>query len=172
MPLTQIDVKTIELNPFTLMDEDWMLITAGDAQACNTMTASWGGLGELWNEDVATIYVRPQRYTKTFLDAKDTFSCCFFDERFREMMRYCGRVSGRDEDKIQKAGLHVLYDEADTPYFEEARMVLLCQKIYCAPLDPKGIVVPAYDQNYYADQDYHTMYVGKVQKVLMQELQI
>ena len=172
MRLTEIDMKTMELNPFTLMNEDWMLITAGDESKCNTMTASWGGLGELWNESVATIYVRPQRYTKEFLDVKDTFSCCFFDERYREMLQYCGRVSGREEDKIQKTGLHALYDEAGTPYFEEARMVLLCRKIYCAQLDPKGILVPAYDQKNYAAHDYHTMYIGKVQKVLMQELYI
>ena len=40
-----------------------MLITAGDENRHNAMTASWGGVGELWGKYVSTIYIRPQRYT-------------------------------------------------------------------------------------------------------------
>ena len=49
-----------------------MLITAGTKEKCNTMTASWGGLGVLWGGPVATVYIRPQRYTMEFVEGSDS----------------------------------------------------------------------------------------------------
>jgi len=34
----------------------------------NTITASWGGFGVLWGKNVAFIFIRPQRYTKEFVE--------------------------------------------------------------------------------------------------------
>ena len=62
--LKPIDPKAIDQNVFSLIGEKWMLITAGTAERCNTMTASWGGLGVIWGAPSATCYIRPQRYTK------------------------------------------------------------------------------------------------------------
>ena len=59
-----MDPKTLRENVFSLIGDRWMLITAGNGEVCNTMTASWGGLGILWGAPVATCYIRPQRYTK------------------------------------------------------------------------------------------------------------
>ena len=44
-----------------MIGKDWMLITAADPDtgAVNTMTASWGAMGELWNKDVCFIFIRP-----------------------------------------------------------------------------------------------------------------
>ena len=55
-----------------------MLITAGTEEQCNTMTASWGGLGVLWGAPAATVYLRPQRYTKEFVDREEYFTLAFF----------------------------------------------------------------------------------------------
>ena len=43
--LKRIDPKEIGQNVFSLIGDQWILITAGTAEQCNTMTASWGGLG-------------------------------------------------------------------------------------------------------------------------------
>ena len=48
---------------FHLIGKEWMLITSGTIDRFNTMTASWGGIGWLWNKPVAYIFVRPDRYT-------------------------------------------------------------------------------------------------------------
>ena len=40
MPLKEVDVKSLDINPFTAIGDDWMLVTAGDAASHNTMTAS------------------------------------------------------------------------------------------------------------------------------------
>ena len=63
MMFHEIAPKTLTENVFSLIGDRWMLITAGTPDHCNTMTASWGGLGVLWRKPMATIYVRPQRYT-------------------------------------------------------------------------------------------------------------
>lgn len=96
-------------NPFTLIGKQWMLITAEKDGKVNTMTASWGGLGEIWEQSAAYIVVRPQRYTKEFLDAADTFSLTFFEESYRKTLSYLGTVSGREEDKIAKPGLTIAH---------------------------------------------------------------
>ena len=44
----RIDPKELNQNVFSMIGEQWMLVTAGTAERCNTMTASWGGLGVLW----------------------------------------------------------------------------------------------------------------------------
>ena len=73
-------IREYRENVFDAIGSQWMLITAGNDEKINTMTASWGGMGVLWKRNVATVYVRPQRYTKQFIDASDHFSLCFFDE--------------------------------------------------------------------------------------------
>ena len=72
--MRKIDPKTLDKNIFSAIGDQWMLITAGTADRCNTMTASWGGLGVIWNAPSATCYIRPQRYTKEFVDREDYFT--------------------------------------------------------------------------------------------------
>ena len=114
------EINPIDLNEstFRLIGHDWMLVTAAHNSRVNTMTASWGGFGVLFNKNVAYIFVRPQRFTKEFVDGSDRFSLTFFDKSFKKELSYLGTASGKDEDKISKAGLTTLY-LVETPYFEE-----------------------------------------------------
>jgi flavin reductase (DIM6/NTAB) family NADH-FMN oxidoreductase RutF len=161
---TAIDPKKMPGNPFQLIGSEWMLITAANGGQVNTMTASWGGLGVMWGMNVAYIALRPSRLTKALIDASDTFSLTFFDPSYKKQMSYLGTVSGRDEPKILKSGLTVAY-AGDTPYFDEARLVLVCRKIYHQVYDPTGFVDPSIMKNY-AIKDYHTFYIAEVTQVL------
>ena len=152
-----------EANAFQKIGRDWMLITAGDRRSVNTMTASWGGLGVLWNANVCFAFVRPTRYTYEFMEREDTFSLSFFDRGYRQALQLCGRVSGRDRDKIAEAGLTVCHDER-APYFAEAETVLVCRKIYVQDLDPAHFLDPTIATHY--TDDYHRVYVGEIVKVL------
>jgi flavin reductase (DIM6/NTAB) family NADH-FMN oxidoreductase RutF len=102
-------IQQFKCNPFSMIGEDWMLITAEHNGQTNTMTASWGGLGFMWGKNVAFIVIRPQRYTKEFIDATDTFSLCFFEKQYKKILGYLGSISGRDEDKITKSGLNITH---------------------------------------------------------------
>lgn len=154
-------------NPFERIGKDWMLITAGDADRCNTMTASWGGLGVLWNKDVSFIFIRHSRHTFQFAENEAYYSLCFFPEEYRPALALCGRVSGRDTDKIAEAGLTPVFDR-EAPYFAEASAVVLCRKVYADEIE-SGCFVDETLLSHYADHDYHRMYVGEIVKVLVKE---
>ena len=128
------------------------------------MTASWGGLGTLWNKPVVTCYVRPQRYTREFLDKEEYFTVSFYEDTFRPALATCGRTSGRDTDKAEATGLDPVFTEA-APFFRQAQLVFVCKKIYRGEIDPAGFIDPTIEENYY-NKDYHYIYIGEVVKVL------
>ncbi len=161
-------ITPFELNEnlFSLLDKEWMLITARDPETkkINTMTASWGGFGILWNKPVAFVFIRPQRYTKEFTERAEGMTLSFFAEEYRDALKLCGRVSGRDCDKIGKAGLTpTLIGERAA--FAEARMVMSCRKLYADDLKESAFVDPALLSNYSA-KDYHTMYIVEIEGIL------
>lgn len=166
----EIDVSEFKVSPFSLIKDEWMLITAKADGKVNTMTANWGALGELWYKYVSFIFVRPGRYTYQFIENSDTYSLTFFDRSFRDKLAYLGKVSGRDEDKIKKCELDVVCDpEFDTPYFEQASAVIICKKIHGQVIDPNCFVDKSIDEVCFPRKDYHTMYVGEVMKVLIRQ---
>ena len=58
----EIEFSEVKENVVDLIAKQWALVTAGDKDGYNTMTVSWGAVGELWGVDTATVYIRPQRY--------------------------------------------------------------------------------------------------------------
>lgn len=165
MGLKNTNINDLQLNPFTLFDKQWCLISAGDEKGMNTMTASWGGLGVFWSKNVATVYIRSTRYTKEFVDANAVFTVSFFPPEYRKALSYLGTVSGRNTDKITESGLTPVLKH-DTVYFKEASLVLICQKIYSTEIDPSHFEDPETDDEIYPKKDYHTLYIGEIVKVL------
>lgn len=161
-----VDVKELSLNPFAAVGDEWMLITAGTKENCNTMTASWGGLGVLWHKNVATVYIRPQRYTKKFVDEQEYFTLTFFGDAHRDALALCGSKSGRDMDKIAACGFTVAEASCGAPYFEEARLVLVCRKLYEDTLKPEQFLDPACDTDCYPNRDHHTFYIAEIVEAL------
>lgn len=159
------NIDTTELeNVFKLIGQDWTLITAKSGDKINTMTASWGGMGHLWNKDVVYIFIRPQRHTLDFVDNSDHFTLTFFPEKYRNDLTYLGTVSGREEeDKISKTRLTPVVD-GEFVYFEENRIVIKCKKVYKQKLDNECFLDPSIEKNY--DNDYHYMYIGEILEVL------
>jgi len=152
-------------NPFTLIANDWMLITAGPPESFNTMTASWGGVGHIWGKDVCWCVVRPVRHTYRFMEENPGFTLTFFDERYREALNICGTRSGRDGNKVADAGLTPVAGPIEgTTTFAEARLVIACRKLYTHDIDAARFVDPALDQNY-PNKDYHRMYFGEIVEV-------
>ena len=161
----KIDPKALDQNVFSLIGDQWMLITAGNQDQCNAMTASWGGLGVLWGKPVATVYIRPQRYTLEFVEREDTFTLCFFGEQYRKALALCGSKSGRDVDKVKECGFTVATAEG-APYFEEADLVLVCKKAYWQDMDPTHFLDGEIDSKWYPEKDYHRIFIGEIVEVL------
>ena len=144
-----------------------MLISAKKDGITNTMTASWGMAGHLWNEDVVMVFIRPQRYTHEFVDNSTTFSISFFDGKKKEL-GYLGKVSGKDEDKISTVNFHVTEIEG-TPTFEEAKFTIICEKIYIDSLKEDSFLNKEILTKHYPDMDLHTIYIGKVKGMYINE---
>ena len=171
--MKEIDVKELQMNPMTLIGNEWMLTTAGNEEnGYNTMTASWGHLGSIWGHGgksaTSTIFVRPQRYTKEFVDREDVYTLCFFTEGYKEQLAYLGSHSGRDEDKVAKVGLTPVFLDGTT-YFKEANLVLICKKLYRAPILEEGFIDKSIVEDCYPEKDFHDMYIGSIEKVLIAE---
>ena len=149
---------------FTIFDKEWALLTAGTSGHYNTMTISWGGLGTLWGKSVATVYVKPVRYTHEFMEQSEYFTVSFYAEEYRSALSLLGSLSGRDGDKVAKAGLtpRALHDAVT---FQEARVTLVCRKIYRQDLDTAQMPAEVVS-SYYAEEAAHTMYIGEVVDII------
>lgn len=162
----KIEPTELTENPFKLIGDDWMLITSKKEDKINTMTASWGGLGIMWGKKVAYIVVRPQRFTKEFIDFEGKFTLTFFDKNYKKQLGYLGTVSGKDEDKISKSGLNIDYIN-DMPYFAEGKVVLSCKKLYSQYLKEENFSDSSLSEKWYPEKDYHEMYIAEITEALI-----
>jgi flavin reductase (DIM6/NTAB) family NADH-FMN oxidoreductase RutF len=169
--MKEISVSELMLNPMTMIAKEWMLITAGNQKdGYNTMTASWGHLGSMWGHGgglpTAVIYLRPQRYTKEFVDREERFTISVFSEQYKKDLGYLGVVSGRDQDKVAATKLTPAFQE-DFTYFAQAKLVLVCRKLYHSTLKEEGFVDKSILTDHYPNRDLHEMYIGQIEKVLV-----
>lgn len=150
---------------FDLISRRWMLVTAGGPGGWNTMTASWGGLGHLWNRDVCFVFVRPQRHTRRFMDESDLFTVSFFGEEQRAALEFCGSHSGRNVDKAASTGLLPFEPAPGCVSFRQAELVLAARTIYSQDILRDGFLDVA-PLELYPTGDFHRMYVGEITAAL------
>lgn len=155
----------LKSNVFDMIGKQWMLVGAAKDGKTNAMTASWGGMGVLWGKNVVFVFIRESRYTKEFVDNGEMFSLSFFDESKREMLGYMGKVSGREEDKIAGAGLTCSLVNG-APVFQEAERTFVCRKMFAQEMTKECFTDKAALEKWYADGDYHTMYVAEIMDIL------
>lgn len=171
--MREISYKELQFNPMSLIADEWLLISAGSKESgYNTMTASWGHIGNIWGHGesgaTAIVYIRPQRYTKEFVDREDYFTLSVLDEKYRKELAWLGAHSGREGDKFAATGLTPAFVDGTT-YVAESKLVFVCKKLYHAPLLEEGFVDPAIVAGSYPDKDFHEMYVGRIVKVLVED---
>ena len=168
MSFSAVSPEALDCNLFRAIGKDWMLISAGSADKMNTMTASWGGTGVLWNKNVSMIFVRKSRYTLEFLEKEPYYTLSFFGGEKKKELGICGKVSGRDQDKIALTGLTPVF-EAQAPYFEEASLVLVCRKLYRQTMEEACVIDKEAAAAFYAQGDWHELFVGEIVQVLQKD---
>lgn len=167
MSLERIDYKDLNFNPMTLFADEWLLLTAGTKdRGFNTMTIAWGHLGAIWKNSLPTsvVFVRPQRYTKQFIDKEDYYTISVFPKEYKKDLAYLGSHSGRDEDKLAKTNITPYFDEKTT-WFNEAKLVMVCKKLYQAPILEENFIDKEIISKSYPLKDFHEMYVGEIVEV-------
>lgn len=161
----EINIKDFSPNPFEIKDK-WMLISAAKPDgSVNTMTASWGSFGIMWNKEVIFVVIRPQRFTREFIESSESLSLTFFDDSYKKALAYLGKASGRDEDKIAKAGLSVVMDN-EVPYFEEAEKVIFAKKLFVQRIEEAAFLDKKIIDRWYPEKDFHYLYIAEITKVL------
>lgn len=161
--MKEINIRDIKLSPVELISDGWGLVTAGNEEKFNTMTVSWGGLGEIWGKDVAFIFIRPQRYTYEFLEKEEFFTLSFYGADFKDALKICGSKSGRDINKAEVCGFTPVFTDGSVT-FEQAEYTLVCRKMASQFIDPSGFEDAAIESNY-PNKDYHKVYIGEIVKV-------
>jgi flavin reductase (DIM6/NTAB) family NADH-FMN oxidoreductase RutF len=161
----EMDVLDLE-NANKLIAKDWMLITARDGEKANAMTASWGGLGELWGKPVAFVFIRPQRYTHEFIEAGDRMTLTWFGEEMRDKLAFCGAKSGREVDKIAECVFTAVTDGDGAIYYSEATRVMKLKKLYAEEIKPEYSLDSELFEFHYPSKDYHTMYICEILEIL------
>lgn len=162
----EISAKDIGENLIKAIADEWMLISAGDQNGYNMMTASWGFMGEMWGSDSVVAMIRPQRYTMEFVNKNDYFTLSFYGDN-KAIHKICGSKSGRDINKTEATGLTPVFNDG-TVYFEEARLVIICKKQYLEPLKEEAFTDKE-PLSWYSEKDYHNMIIGKIEKILVKE---
>jgi len=166
MSFKEISVKSLKINPFVMLDDEWALLSAGNSEKYNTMTISWGSMGIMWSKPIFIAVVRPQRYTKEFVDNHDLFTVSFYPGKYRKALELLGTKSGKDTNKISESALTPLHVDC-TVAFEEAHTILICKKLHGGQqLNPSFFIDISLDSTIYPDKDYHYYYTGEIVKVL------
>lgn len=159
----EINIREIKKSVQEMISDDWMLITAGDEKGWNTMTASWGALGEIWGKDAAFAFIRPQRYTLGFVENSGKFTLSFFDGEYKDEMKICGSKSGRDIDKAAETGLKPVFTDSTTG-IEQAKVIMVCRTMAVQQIDPDGFTDSSV-MKWYPERDFHKVFIGEIEKV-------
>ncbi|MBP1564668.1 MAG: flavin reductase [Oscillospiraceae bacterium] len=160
------DISDFNVNPFKMIGKDWYLITSANSpEDYNTMTASWGAFGEMWGKHMFTCAVRPNRHTYGYIDNSENeyFSISFFDEKYRDMLNFCGTKSGRDYDKAKETGITPVVIDG-TVAFEEAHTVIVCRKMFSQDMNEESFI----DKDalkFYEKDPFHRMYISEVMAI-------
>lgn len=164
-----MNLKNFNLAPLYVIDKEWAVLTAGDKEKYNAMTISWGGFGTIWNKPVVTVYVRPTRYTYQFIENSEYFTISFYDEKYKKDLSILGSKSGRALDKISLTKLTPEFLE-NTISFKEAKLTIVCKKIYFQDLDIKNInsnnLLQSEETRFYKEEPVHRMYIGEVVDII------
>lgn len=171
-----------EINPFDYAGDiakalpGGILLTSEAEDCVNAMTIGWGTLGVEWGVPIFVAYVRSSRFTYELIERTGEFTVCApigeLSTEMKKALALCGSKSGRDVDKIAKAGLHVV--EADIvrpPALKEFPLTLECRVVYSVEQTVKDIS-SRFGKFYPAEGDHsapHVAYYGEIVKAYVIE---
>ena len=163
--MKEIAPSEIKENPVQLFGKDWALVTAGNIRDFNTMTISWGMLGNLWSAPMAICYVRPQRYTHQYIERHKHYTLAFFEHEMKQILSVMGSKSGRDIDKMHYPGLTAMELPSGLVGFKEAKLIIECEVAYSDVLKETGFLNNELMEKIYPQRDLHTVYIGRITHV-------
>ncbi len=165
--MKEISVKELVnyINPFELKEKPAIAV-ANDGIETNGLTIGWAGFGVLQRKPMATVYIHKTRYSKHIFDKAMYYSICFMDNDYKNQLGYFGRVSGRNENKMEKCGMTIIENDV-APYFEESSVVILCKMMGKSDFDKDNVDENVFE--WYQNEGVHSQYYGEIIKVLVKD---
>ncbi len=157
----KIAANKIPGNIIKMLTDDWMLVTAGNTDKFNMMTANWGGLGSMFGKPVAFCFIDPTRHTFELMENNDTYTLTFYSEAHREALNFCGSKSGKSVDKVAETGLTPITTGTGSKAFSEAWLVIECKKMISQTITPEAISDPEVKKAWSGKQ-LRKMFVGEI----------
>lgn len=162
----KLDPEKIPGNIIKMLSNDWMLITAGNDSGFNMMTASWGGLGYLWEKPVAFCFINPARYTYQLMETNNYYTLSFYTEAYRDALKYCGSTSGKNSNKVEGSGLTPITLPSGAKAFSEAWLIIECKKVLGQQITKDAVFDEKVKENWTSEgKQLHKMYAGEIVNV-------
>ena len=166
-----VSPEEFDENIFNLVGKDWTVITAGEEP--NSMVASWGGVGIMFNKPVTWCFLRANRYTLEKIKETGFYTMSYFPEQYKGEIMPFGTKSGRNTDKMAQTKLTPVLTPAGAPAYKEAKIIIEC-KLIAAPTvskdefytqEGKDFLQGGYDEA----KDWHKLVYGEITKIYIKK---
>ena len=161
------DVKDLG-TPFAI-GEDFSVLTAGDSNHYNSMVASWGGWGILFERPSIYHFLRSNRYTLELMRKKNTYTVSLFPAEYKDQIMIFGGSSGRDSNKMKETTLTAVATPSGNMTYKEAAVVLECKLSEVTTVSPDDFLNDS-DKQFVVDAhaetgEYHKMIFSEITNV-------
>lgn len=129
-----ISPKEIDKNVFKLFSENHSVLTSGTENDYNSMTASWGGWGQLFEQSTAWNILGGKRYTLEYIKKNETYTVTFFEETYKDQVLFLGSKSGRNSNKMKEVKLTKIVTPSGLITYKEAMLILECKLVQVTPV--------------------------------------
>lgn len=165
----EIDAKDVRKDIFTLVGEDFGILTAGAPGSENAMVTSWGGWGIVFGKPGMFHFLRSNRYTLEKMREESCYTVSFFDEEFKNDIMPFGMKSGRDTDKMKETALTVVRTPDGNPAWKEAALIVECRLAEVTTVAPDDFYDPE-DRKFVEDAhaetgEYHKLVLSRISHV-------
>jgi flavin reductase (DIM6/NTAB) family NADH-FMN oxidoreductase RutF len=139
-----------------------LLVTKGKQDPPNAMAIGWGTVGIIWGKPIFMVMVRPSRYTHKLIEESRDFTVNIVPAKLKDVVQFCGTVSGRDHNKLEEKQLTVIPSlKVKTPIIGECILHYECQILYKNDLLPSELA-QSINAMLYPKDDFHRLYFGEI----------
>ncbi len=164
-----ISPEELSDNVFKLVGKDFTVISAGNETHYNSMTASWGGFGILFNKPTTWCFLRANRYTLELIKQQQSYTMTYFSDEYKDQVLFLGSKTGRDTEKMKEVSLTHVLTPAGNSSFKEAKLIIECKLTEISTVHPddfytqegKDFIKEGYDDA----KDYHKLIFGEITNV-------
>ena len=139
-----------------------LLVSQASSGPPNAMAIGWGTIGTIWRKPMFVVLVRPSRYTYKLIEETGEFTVHVLPAELKEVVEYCGTVSGRDHDKFKEKRLTAIPSlKVTPPLVKEGILHFECRVAYKSDLIPSALAEPI-PSLFYPKGDLHRVYFGEI----------